>query len=173
MLTLLGAGINGVDREEMQSLPVNLPMRKSILAYIDDNLFNPLLGPNLIVQNLRVSRSRLYRTFDTEGGIATIIREKRLDNAYRILVGERSRHVSFKEIAYRCGFHDGAQFTGHSKLVLACLQRKLARQKRRCYRQIWATSIIRYILRKKPPNSVLSNRNPPSGERRSRKSSHQ
>lgn len=113
MLTLLGAGINGVDREEMQRLPVNLPMRKSILAYIDDNLFNPLLGPNLIVQNLRVSRSRLYRTFDTEGGIATIIREKRLDHAYRILVGEceRSRHVTFKEIAYRCGFHDGAQFT--------------------------------------------------------------
>lgn len=115
MLTLLGAGINGVDREEMQSLPVNLPMRKNILAYIDDNLFNPLLGPNLIVQNLRVSRSRLYRTFDTEGGIATIIREKRLDHAYRILVGERSRHVSFKEIAYRCGFHDGAQFTGAFK----------------------------------------------------------
>ncbi|WP_433761782.1 helix-turn-helix domain-containing protein [Brucella anthropi] len=106
MLTLLGAGINGVE-----SLPVNIPMRKSILAYIDDNLFNPLLGPNLIVQNLRVSRSRLYRTFDTEGGIATIIREKRLDHAYRILVGECSRHVSFKEIAYRCGFHDGAQFT--------------------------------------------------------------
>lgn len=111
MLTLLGAGIKGVAREEMQSLPVNLPMRKTILAYIDHNLFNPLLGPNLIVQNLRVSRSRLYRTFDTEGGIATIIREKRLDHAYRILVGECSRQVSFKEIAYRCGFHDGAQFT--------------------------------------------------------------
>ncbi len=174
MLTLLGAGINGVDREEMQSLPVNLPMRKSILAYIDDNLFNPLLGPNLIVQNLRVSRSRLYRTFDTEGGIATIIREKRLDNAYRILVGERSRHVSFKEIAYRCGFHDGAQFTGAFKTRFG-MSPKEAREtkKRRCYRQIWATSIIRYILRKKPPNSVLSNRNPPSGERRSRKSSHQ
>ncbi len=118
MLKLLGAGIKGVAREEMQSLPVNLPMRKTILAYIDHNLFNPLLGPNLIVQNLRVSRSRLYRTFDTEGGVATIIREKRLDHAYRILVGERerSRHVTFKEIAYRCGFHDGAQFTRAFKI---------------------------------------------------------
>nr|WP_235913417.1 helix-turn-helix domain-containing protein [Brucella tritici] len=34
-----------------------------------------------------------------------------LDRAYRILVDERGRHVSLKEIAYRCGFHDGTQFT--------------------------------------------------------------
>ncbi|NKC48705.1 helix-turn-helix transcriptional regulator [Ochrobactrum anthropi ATCC 49188] len=173
MLTLLGAGINGVDREEMQRLPVNLPMRKSVLAYIDDNLFNPLLGPNLIVQNLRVSRSRLYRTFDTEGGIATIIREKRLDHAYRILVGECGRHVSFKEIAYRCGFHDGAQFTRAFKTRFGMSPKEARETKAPCYRQIWATSIIRYILRKKPPNSALSNRNPSTGERRSRKSSHQ
>lgn len=111
MLTLLGAGINGVDSREIESLPVNLPMRKSILAFIDDNLSNPLLGPNLIVENLRVSRSRLYRTFDTDGGIATIIRERRLDRAYRILAGEHGRHVSFKAIAYRCGFRDGTQFS--------------------------------------------------------------
>lgn len=46
-----------------------------------------------------------------DGGVARIIRNKRLDRAYRILVDERGRHVSLKEIAYRCGFHDGTQFT--------------------------------------------------------------
>lgn len=111
MLTLLGAGINSTEGGAIENLPINLPMRKRILAYIDDNLSNPLLGPHLIVENLRVSRSRLYRAFDTDGGIAKIIRDKRLDHAYRILVDERGRHVSFKEIAYRCGFHAGAQFT--------------------------------------------------------------
>ena len=51
-----------------------------------------------------------YRAFEVEGGIAKIIRGKRLDRAYRILVDEPGRHVSLKEIAYRCGFHDGTQF---------------------------------------------------------------
>ncbi|MFV0801066.1 helix-turn-helix domain-containing protein [Brucella anthropi] len=111
MLTLLGAGMNGAEGGAIESLPINLPMRKRILAYIDDNLSDPLLGPHLIVQNLRISRSGLYRAFDMDGGIAKIIRDKRLDHAYRILIDERGRHVSFKEIAYRCGFHDGTQFT--------------------------------------------------------------
>ncbi|MHC5230946.1 helix-turn-helix domain-containing protein [Brucella sp. LJL56] len=116
MLILLGASINGTEGGAIESLPVNLPIRKRILAYIDENLSNPLLGPHLIVKNLRLSRSRLYRTFDTDGGIARIIRDKRLDRAYRILVDERGRHVSFKEIAYRCGFHDGTQFTKAFKI---------------------------------------------------------
>ncbi|WP_312196792.1 helix-turn-helix domain-containing protein [Brucella anthropi] len=111
MLILLGAGINGTEGGVVESLPANIPMRKRILAYIEDNLSNPLLGPHFIVKNLRISRSRLYRAFDIDGGVARIIRDKRLDRAYRILVEERGRHVSFKEIAYRCGFHDGTQFT--------------------------------------------------------------
>ncbi|KXO74302.1 helix-turn-helix domain-containing protein [Brucella anthropi] len=111
MLTLLGASICGTEGGAVEALPANLPMRKRILAYIDENLSNPLLGPHLIVKSLRISRSRLYRTFDMDGGVARIIRDKRLDRAYRILVDERGRHVSLKEIAYRCGFHDGTQFT--------------------------------------------------------------
>jgi len=111
LFTLLGASINGTEGSVIESLPANLPLRKRILAYIDENLSNPLLGPHLITKDLRVSRSSLYRTFEMEGGIAKIIRDKRLDRAYRILVEERGRHVSLKEIAYRCGFHDATQFT--------------------------------------------------------------
>lgn len=111
MFILLGASINGTEGGVIESLPANLPVRKRILAYIDENLSDPVLGPCLITKNLRISRSSLYRTFEMEGGIAKIIRDKRLDRAYRILVDERGRHVSLKEIAYRCGFHDGTQFT--------------------------------------------------------------
>lgn len=111
MLTLLGAGIAGSESAGAESLPINLPMRKRILAYIDDNLSNPLLGPHSIIQNFRVSRSHLYRAFDMDGGVAKVIRDKRLDRAYRILVSQHGKPVSFKEIAYRCGFHDGTQFT--------------------------------------------------------------
>ncbi|ERI12784.1 hypothetical protein O206_12425 [Ochrobactrum sp. EGD-AQ16] len=111
MFILLGASINGTEGGVIESLPANLPVRKRILAYIDENLSDPVLGPCLITKNLRISRSSLYRTFEMEGGIAKIIRDKRLDRAYRILVDEHGRHVSLKEIAYRCGFHDGTQFT--------------------------------------------------------------
>lgn len=111
MLTLLSASIRGAEGSAVETLPANLPMRKRILAYIDENLFNPLLGPHFIIKSLRISRSRLYRAFHMDGGVARIIRDKRLDRAYRILVDERDRHVSLKEIAYRCGFNDGTQFT--------------------------------------------------------------
>ncbi|MBM6395783.1 helix-turn-helix domain-containing protein [Ochrobactrum anthropi] len=111
MFILLGATINGTEGGAVEALPANLPMRKRILAYIDEKLSNPSLGPHLIIKSLRVSRSRLYRALDMDGGVARIIRDKRLDRAYRILVDERGRHVSLKEIAYRCGFHDGTQFT--------------------------------------------------------------
>src|SRR5690606_35249941 len=59
----------------------------------------------------RVSRSHLYRAFVMDGGVATVIRDKRLDCAYRILISQSGKPVSFKEIAYRCGFHNGTQFT--------------------------------------------------------------
>ncbi|KAB2770942.1 helix-turn-helix domain-containing protein [Brucella anthropi] len=111
MFILLGATINGTEGGAVEALPANLPMRKHILAYINENLSNPSLGPHLIIKSLRISRSRLYRALDMDGGVARIIRDKRLDRAYRILVDERGRHVSLKEIAYRCGFHDGTQFT--------------------------------------------------------------
>src|SRR5690606_36656797 len=54
MLTLLGAGITGSEGGAVEKLPINLPMRKRILAYIDDNLPNPLLGPHSIIQYFRV-----------------------------------------------------------------------------------------------------------------------
>ncbi len=111
MFILLRTSINGAKGGVVQSLPANLPVRKRILAYIDENLSDPLLAPCLIAKSLRISRSSLYRTFETEGGIAKIIRDKRLDRACRILVDERGRNISLKEIAYRCGFHDGTQFT--------------------------------------------------------------
>ena len=111
MLTLLGAGITGSEGGALEKLPINLPMRKRILAYIDDNLPNPLLGPHSIIQYFRVSRSHLYRAFVMDGGVAKVIRDKRLDCAYRILISQSGKPVSFKEIAYRCGFHNGTQFT--------------------------------------------------------------
>lgn len=110
MMILLAACINGVENT-LPELPVNQPMRKRILDYIDEGLTNPLLGPHSIMQHFRVSRSHLYRTFEIDGGVARIIRDKRLDLAYRWLIDRSRRPLSLKEIAYRCGFRDGPQFS--------------------------------------------------------------
>ncbi len=111
MLILLSVSINGKEDEAAEQMPINLPMRNRILSYIDENLTNPLLGPHSILQHFRVSRSHLYRAFEPDGGVAKVIRDKRLDLAYRVLIDRKGKPISLKEIAYRCGFHDGTQFT--------------------------------------------------------------
>lgn len=108
MLSLLGASVTAGAPE---NLAVNLTMRKCILTYINENLTSPLLSPQTIMHHFRVSRSHLYRAFEPDGGVAKVIRDKRLDNAYRTLIKQRGQPVSLKDIAYRYGFHDSVQFT--------------------------------------------------------------
>ncbi|WP_425427581.1 helix-turn-helix domain-containing protein [Brucella pituitosa] len=108
MLSLLGASVTAGAPE---NLAVNLTMRKCILTYINENLTSPLLSPQTIMHHFRVSRSHLYRAFSPDGGVAKVIRDKRLDNAYRTLIKQRGQPVSLKDIAYRYGFHDSVQFT--------------------------------------------------------------
>ncbi|MGN6450834.1 MAG: helix-turn-helix domain-containing protein [Brucella intermedia] len=111
MMTLLSSGIMGHEDQLEDQVTINLPMRNRILAFIEENLCDGNLGPSKITQHFHVSRSHLYRSFENDGGIAKIIREKRLDRAYRILVENRHRTISFKELAYRCGFNDPILFS--------------------------------------------------------------
>ncbi|ABY37662.1 helix-turn-helix domain-containing protein [Brucella suis] len=111
MLTLLSASITSKEEEAIENTPANLPMRHRIITYIDENLTNPLLGPHSIMQHFHLSRSHLYRAFEPDGGVAKVIRDKRLDLAYRILIDRKGKPTSLKEIAYCCGFNDRTQFT--------------------------------------------------------------
>ncbi len=109
MLTLLVACVNRMG-QSLPDMPVNQPMRRRVLDYIDANLANPLFGPPAIMQYFRISRSHLYRMFETDGGVARVVRDKRLDLAYRMLINRTGKPLSLKEISYHCGFHDGTQF---------------------------------------------------------------
>lgn len=110
LLFLLHGGLTGAQDSHLEDLPISQPMRNRILDYINENLTDPLLSPQSILQRFHVSRSHLYRAFEADGGIAKIIREKRLDRAYRFLLTQPGKPVSFKEVAYYCGFRNGAQF---------------------------------------------------------------
>ncbi len=111
MLALLASCIKGADKGTVENVTINLPIRNRILAYIDKNITNPLLGPHSIQQHFRMSRSHLYRAFEPDEGVAKVIRDKRSDLAYRIIIDKKGKTISLKEIAYRCGFHDSTQMT--------------------------------------------------------------
>jgi AraC-like DNA-binding protein len=48
-------------------------------------LRSPKLGPRLLCQRLSISRSKLYRLMDAEGGVARYIQRQRLREAYALL----------------------------------------------------------------------------------------
>lgn len=83
-------------RQNAQSLRVR------ILAYIDANLHEPDLGPELIARTFHISRTWLYRIFSGSGGVRTCIRDKRLDAAFRDLCEQPRRRVI--DIAWHRGF---------------------------------------------------------------------
>src|SRR5690606_19490731 len=98
---LLASAVEGAN-EGVRELTVSLPMRQRILDYIDSRLNDPFLGPEVIMRHFRVSRSHLYRAFEPDGGVAKIIREKRLDQAYQLLTNPTEKR-SVKDVARRCG----------------------------------------------------------------------
>ena len=111
LMMLLDAALSGTAFTPGQCLSVSLTMRQRILEYINQNLVNPELGPASIRQLFRLSHSHLYRTFEIENGIAKLIRDKRLDLAYRTILMNNDRLLSIKELAYNCGFSARSQFS--------------------------------------------------------------
>lgn len=83
-------------RQSAQSL------RKQILDYIDTNLHEADLGPELISRSFHISRTWLYRIFAGSGGVRRCIRDKRLDAAFRDLCERPQCRVI--EIAWHRGF---------------------------------------------------------------------
>ncbi|MDH7794954.1 MULTISPECIES: helix-turn-helix domain-containing protein [unclassified Beijerinckia] len=85
-------------------------LRHRLLRFIDANLSSPKLGPALLMHRFQVSRAHLYRMFAAEGGVATIIREKRLDAAFHTLSTPQSGSRSITQIADGLGFSSSTQF---------------------------------------------------------------
>ncbi|WP_407148557.1 helix-turn-helix domain-containing protein [Bradyrhizobium sp. ORS 86] len=77
--------------------------------YIESHLGDFDLTPDRIAQQLRISRSNLYRAFESVGGVAGYILRKRLHAAHAELVGNPERRI--QEIAHRHGFKLASDFT--------------------------------------------------------------
>jgi AraC-like DNA-binding protein len=86
-------------------------VRKRAIRIIDAQLSNPRLGPEMLMQQLRVSRAHLYRMFAGDGGISALIRQRRLDAAFHNLSNMRGKRQSIAEIARQLGFTSSGQFS--------------------------------------------------------------
>ena len=107
---LLLAGSSGHAVMPDRASALSLVFRERILEFIDAHIWDGMLDPDFLMRRFRVSRSHLYRAFEADGGVARVIRNRRLDFAYRRLVTPTTDANSIKEIARDCGYASSSQF---------------------------------------------------------------
>jgi AraC-like DNA-binding protein len=79
-----------------------------VRRYIEDNLHESELSPESVLRVTQLSRPSLYRLFESEGGLAAYIRNRRLSQAAEEL--RRHPHRAVVEIAYGLGFGSASDF---------------------------------------------------------------
>lgn len=85
-------------------------LRARALTHIIEHLGESWLSPVTICATLSVSRAQLYRAFQHDGGIAQVIRRKRLEHAYRELTAPEPENLSIEDVSRRWGFTSKTQF---------------------------------------------------------------
>jgi AraC-like DNA-binding protein len=85
--------------------------RERMLEFIDARIADPALNAETLMLRFGVSRANLYRLFAEDGGVASAIRDRRLDAARRRLVGPSTDAVSVTEIGLDFGFSSSGQFS--------------------------------------------------------------
>jgi AraC-like DNA-binding protein len=82
----------------------------SIKRHIEQNLIMPDVGVDYLCGHFGLSRSALYRLFETEGGLTAYIQERRLIRAYARLVAPEMRNGRIIDVALESQFASDATF---------------------------------------------------------------
>ncbi|MFW2276079.1 helix-turn-helix domain-containing protein [Burkholderia orbicola] len=96
-------------------------LKNRVLDFIDQNLFDRDLSPDLLAHKFRVSRAHLYRAFEDVGGITTIIKEKRLIYAYRELASSKVGRGRIRDVSEILGFSSPEQFSKAFRGYFGCV----------------------------------------------------
>ncbi|HEX6612911.1 MAG TPA: AraC family transcriptional regulator [Rhodanobacteraceae bacterium] len=84
------------------------PLRARIIAFVESHVHAPELSSQLLQQTFHVSRARLYRILQTDGGVARVIARARTDAAFRDLRNRPDQPLL--QVAERWGFNNVRQF---------------------------------------------------------------
>ncbi len=110
VITLLSAAFRGEMPETMRTpRPGALSLRQRVLAFIEQNIHSKDLSPEFIQRRFNVSRAHLYRAFATDGGVAKVLQDRRLDLALLKLTRKGGSSDSISTIAASLGFSSGNQ----------------------------------------------------------------
>lgn len=110
MVTLLSAALKDQRTDDaVRTSSLGTRLRQSILEFIAQNIYLLELSPDFLCRRFNVSRAHLYRAFAKDGGVAKVLRNMRLDAAYRELTQVAHAARSITEIAYSLGFSGGNQ----------------------------------------------------------------
>ncbi|WP_306577805.1 AraC family transcriptional regulator [Bradyrhizobium sp. SRS-191] len=88
------------------------PLELQVRQFVAQNLHRPDLGVELLCATFGLSRTPLYKLFETDGGVANHIRDRRMAHAMRILAcaeGGAAQRVS--TVAYACGYQSEKIFS--------------------------------------------------------------
>ncbi|MBQ0709956.1 MULTISPECIES: helix-turn-helix domain-containing protein [unclassified Ochrobactrum] len=109
LLNLLASAVK-YDPDNIHSAPSE-QLRNQVLVFINQNINDPKLGIEQILERFAISRSYLYRLLEADGGAAGLIRKKRLQLAHSELMRRRDESsLRIKAIAYKYGFSNTVQF---------------------------------------------------------------
>lgn len=112
LVTILAAALRGEHPDDPGELrPLSAVLRQRALDFIDSNIDNPRLSPDFILRRFNVSRAHLYRVFAEDGGVSSVILDRRLDAAFVELTRTDAIARSVAEIAFAFGFTNGAHFS--------------------------------------------------------------
>lgn len=100
-----------VSKNPAQQSGVSLALLTIAKRLIEENLSQPTLTPEWAAGQLGVSRSKLYKLFDTYGGVASYIRERRLRRALLALSDPNLQHRPISHIAMESGFSSDSVFS--------------------------------------------------------------
>ena len=98
------------DHSAIGATPLAATRKEIVRRLVELNLSSNTLGPDFLCREAGMSRSQLYRLFESEGGVAHYIQRRRLRRCF----GELSRNTegrSVAVIAEELGFTDPSSFS--------------------------------------------------------------
>lgn len=106
---LVKGGVTGATQMHPEEESMYLAtLRTKILAHIDAHLERPDLSTTTLMERFCISRAGLYRALEVDGGVAKVIRDRRLNAAFELL--SRRGDMAISQIAYNYGFSSPQQF---------------------------------------------------------------
>lgn len=97
------------DRAEEGGDAISGGLQERARQFVQMNLFNPRLSAKLLMRELAVSRTRLYRLFEPVGGVNRYIQHRRLLDAHSALANPNEQRRILEIAEQRC--FDSADFS--------------------------------------------------------------